>query len=120
MEGEEAVLDVTMLESLRALQRAGESDIARDVVEAFLDTAPGRLKGVSGALSRKDVPTLERHAHSLKASAAMVGALQLSALCAELEERAGDLAFGAVQRPKLEAAFADARAALLDYLAARG
>ncbi|MGE0455879.1 MAG: Hpt domain-containing protein [Vicinamibacteria bacterium] len=120
MAGKQAVLDVTMLESLRALQRPGETDIARDVVEAFLDAAPGRLRGVSGALRRKDVPTLERHAHSLKASAAMVGALRLSALCAELEARAGDLAFGAVQRPELEAAFADARAALQAYLAARG
>jgi HPt (histidine-containing phosphotransfer) domain-containing protein len=120
MAGEEAVLDVSMLESLAALQREGEADLARDVAQAFLEAAPKRLGSLRGALRRKDVPTLERHAHTLKASAGMVGALRLSALCAELEERAGDLAFGASQRPKLEAAFADARAALLDYLAARG
>jgi HPt (histidine-containing phosphotransfer) domain-containing protein len=120
MTGEEAVFDVSMLEALRSLQRPGETDITRDVVQVFLETAPGRLKGVDSALRRKDVPTLERHAHSLKASAAIVGARRLSALCAELEERASDLAFGAGQRPRLEAAFAEARAALLGYLAARG
>jgi len=119
MAGDEAVLDVSMLDSLGALQRQGEGDLAREVAQAFLEAAPRRLRGLHGALRRKDVSALERHAHSLKASAAMVGALRLSALCAELEERAGDLAFGAAQRPKLEAAFADARAALLDYLAAR-
>ena len=58
------------------------------VVGLFLDLGPQRLQDGRRALSDGDQATAERSFHSLRSSAANVGALEVSRLAAVLEDGA--------------------------------
>ena len=107
------VVDVNILHRLRALQADGEPDVVADVVKVFLDDAPGRIAGTRAALGSAQPAVAERLAHSLKSSAAMLGAMTLSSLAAEVEARArsGALAADDPLIGRLESAFDEVREA---------
>jgi HPt (histidine-containing phosphotransfer) domain-containing protein len=108
------VLDVAILERLRALQEDGEPDVVQDVSRVFLEDVPDRLKSIRSSLDRGEPGTAERLAHSLKSSASMLGARALSRLASQVETRAREnsLPAGDPLLGELEAAFAEAREAL--------
>jgi CheY-like chemotaxis protein/HPt (histidine-containing phosphotransfer) domain-containing protein len=81
-------LDKSVLESLRKLGRPGEPDPVAELVEIFLQDASERLHRISAALEQDDGRTAASAAHGLKGSAANLGARELSALCACLEQQA--------------------------------
>lgn len=87
--------------ALERLNRIGGQGFLVEMVELFLEHAPQRLATANEALAEGDLKTVYRAAHSLKSTAANVGAARLQALAAELEERAaaGD---AAVAGPMLE------------------
>ncbi|MDY7229976.1 hybrid sensor histidine kinase/response regulator [Hyalangium rubrum] len=87
--------DPSKLDSLRAL---GE-DALTEVVGLFLANTPGRLQAMREALATGDLETLERSAHSLKSSSAMLGAMRLASVCAQVETAASS---GAGVGPLLE------------------
>lgn len=107
---ERAVLN---LDALEALRRAGGSELLRDVVKLFLKDTPTVIKAFERALRGGQGADARRCIHSLKSSAAYVGAEELAGLCAEAEralaeERGADAeqllpriaaAFSAVQPP---------------------
>lgn len=64
---------------------AGMTDLYQEAAAMFLQDTPELLAGFSTALQRGDLPEARRMAHSLKSSAAMVGAMQLSAEAKEAE-----------------------------------
>jgi TMAO reductase system sensor TorS len=78
-------VDEKALESIRALQRKGDSDLLRRVIEAYLKEATRLLQILQEAVEKADRETLRKAAHSLKSSSANVGAQKLSSLCKELE-----------------------------------
>ena len=80
------ILDSTVLDSLRQLNRPGEPDIVREVLTVFLADAPGRVDTMREALARGDAASVERAAHALKGAAASIGAAALQISCRELEE----------------------------------
>ena len=63
------------------------------LVEDFIGSTEGMLAALADGPQREDIKLVTRHAHTLKSSAAMVGAMQLSAQARELEAegKAGDL-----------------------------
>jgi HPt (histidine-containing phosphotransfer) domain-containing protein len=63
----------------------------RQVITTFLESTPRFLGGLRDAASRGDAAGMQRVAHTLKSTSAMLGATALSAQCAELERlsRAG-------------------------------
>jgi HPt (histidine-containing phosphotransfer) domain-containing protein len=75
------------------MQRPGGPNLLQRVVELYMESAPTLLETLRGALESRDPEALAGAAHSLKSSSANVGAVHLSALCAELERlgRGGDL-----------------------------
>ncbi len=73
------------LEKLRTL--GGEALVSR-VVALFLELGPQRLGDGRRAMASGDLPTAERCFHSLRSSAANVGAVEVSRLAAVLEEEA--------------------------------
>lgn len=85
------VLDPAALERLN---RIGGQEFLIEMVELFLEHAPQRLVSANEAFAVGDLETVYRAAHSLKSTAANVGAVRLQTLAAELEERAaaGDVA----------------------------
>jgi len=65
-------------------------DDLKEILQAYLDTAPGLIGNIDQALSSNDHEQLRLHAHSLKGSSANIGAHDLSSYCAKLEQMAKD------------------------------
>lgn len=80
--------------ALERLSRIGGQEFLIEMVELFLEHAPQRLTTANEAYAAGDLKTVYRTAHSLKSTAANIGAARLQSLAAELEERAaaGDAA----------------------------
>jgi HPt (histidine-containing phosphotransfer) domain-containing protein len=79
----EGPLDPLVMEDLRAMGAA----FLGDSVRAFLEHAPGRIAAARAALARGDARELRRAVHSLRGSAAILGARTVTQCCARIEER---------------------------------
>ena len=64
------------------------------LIDTYLRELPRIVARLQEALPEGDQESLHRGAHTLKSSSANVGALRLSALCAELEARTADVIHG--------------------------
>ncbi len=108
------VLDIAVLDELREL--AGSITTAQ-IVELFLDDAPQLIQRLEQAAAIPQLDPLRDAAHTLKSSAANVGALALSAAAARIETgvRAHQLERPAVAVALVIAEFARARLALKGY-----
>lgn len=86
-------LPATDPEALRRLERFGGQKLLHEMIALFLENAPARLLAASSATSSGDVIAAENALHSLKSSAAQLGALQLSRFCEQGESiaRSGSL-----------------------------
>ena len=102
------------------LQEWGGPKLLSQMVRLFLENAPVRIEQVRKGLAEGSLKDAERGVHSLKSSAANVGAVQVNKLAAHMESLAagGDSAGVAQQLPGLEAAYAAAHAKLAATLAA--
>jgi HPt (histidine-containing phosphotransfer) domain-containing protein len=94
MMAEPAVLDETVIATLRQLTPPGEPDVLTEVLEMFLQEFPPRLERLRIAWAAGNIEDMYRSAHSLKGSAGNIGAQRLFGVCAQLDDmgRAGDLA----------------------------
>jgi len=66
----------------------GDRALLRDLARVFVEDAPGRSDALRAAAASRDAAQLERLAHSLKGSAAILRAARLQAACAALESAA--------------------------------
>ena len=82
------VLDPRVIQELRELGGEDDPDLLADLVQMFLQDAPGRMKQIEEALASGDIKALEHAAHTLKSSSANIGARGLSAICKRMEELA--------------------------------
>ena len=90
-------LDATALARLRELDPDGRHGVVVRVLEAF-ETSLGRMLGqLRTELDAGDPAVVAGIAHTLKSSSASVGALALSARCAEIERRLREGADGDLQ-----------------------
>jgi HPt (histidine-containing phosphotransfer) domain-containing protein len=79
------VIDRATLVGIRALQRPGKPDVLDKAITIYLETAPKLLRSLRMGFDVGDATAVHRAAHSLKSSSANLGALELAALCKELE-----------------------------------
>jgi HPt (histidine-containing phosphotransfer) domain-containing protein len=94
----------------------GDEELLRSVVNGFASALPQYLAAIRDTLAQQDREALRRSAHTLKGSAANVGAAALSDVAHQVEQagQAGDFAAARSRLAKLEhqaALFADAAAA---------
>ena len=90
-------LDATALARLRELDPDGRHGVVVRVLEAF-ETSLGRLLGqLREEPDAGNAAVVAGIAHTLKSSSASVGALALSARCAEIERRLREGADGDLQ-----------------------
>ncbi|MFL6025538.1 MAG: Hpt domain-containing protein, partial [Friedmanniella sp.] len=85
----EPVVDLTVMPALHG-ERAGS------LVDLFLSTSTSQLQDMREAVAGGQTDDLRRLAHSLRGSAAYLGAGRLATACASLEEAANE------QQPDLE------------------
>jgi len=109
---EPVVVDPAALDRLREW---GGEKLLSQMIRLFLDNSPARMDQIrSGAQRDGDVEEAEKGAHSLKSSAANLGAEELRGLAATMEGHASDRDQAAVAEllPRLEEAYTRAREAL--------
>ena len=89
-------------------------EVVAELVATFLAEAPVRLGDLRRGIAAGDKREVSRAAHSLKSSAATLGALDLAELCrtAEALSGAGDLAAVGAMVPAVESGYDLARRAL--------
>jgi HPt (histidine-containing phosphotransfer) domain-containing protein len=85
--GEEEFRDRAALEKLMSI--GGKSLVLR-MIELFETHTPDRLDGARKALEAGDMKSFERYMHSMKSSAANLGATRMRARAAEAERLAGE------------------------------
>ncbi|MET0382065.1 MAG: Hpt domain-containing protein [Burkholderiaceae bacterium] len=88
------VLDAGCMAELRALDPEGKAQLVKRVLAAYLSSLAKHADQLREARADRAWEQVSRIAHTLKSSSASVGALALSALCADIEGllRAGDQA----------------------------
>ncbi len=109
-----AILDPTVIEGLRELGGEDDPGLLMELVEMFLDDAPNRIKEIEQSMAEGDLDTMRRAAHTLKSSAANMGSIVLSNICAEMEAaaRLEDCSKYAAMTPSCVEAFTDFEKAL--------
>jgi CheY-like chemotaxis protein/HPt (histidine-containing phosphotransfer) domain-containing protein len=85
----------------------GDEDLARTIMEAFLNDIPTQIDQLNQFLSSGDVCAAERQAHTIKGAAANVGGEALRAVALEMEKagKAGDLESAKSRMKDLHSAF---------------
>jgi two-component system, sensor histidine kinase and response regulator len=78
-------VDGDTLAALRELEAADAPGFLAELVGLFVDDLPGRLDAIANGIARADAPATSAAAHSLKGSAANLGAKPLASLCQRLE-----------------------------------
>ena len=98
-------LDEQALAELAALRKPGGADLLGRVARLFREKTPALLSDIEDAARRRDGDALGAAAHSLKSSAACVGALGLAESCERLEHlaRAGRVADAVESAPDVTA-----------------
>lgn len=117
----EPVIDLQVLDELRALEAAGKPDFLRRLLTMFTGHAPGLLAALREALDRQDAKSLAGAAHALKSSSGNMGAARLMTLCMKLERlaRSGSLTGARELIAAVDAEYASATNALADHVGAR-
>jgi HPt (histidine-containing phosphotransfer) domain-containing protein len=82
------ILDGAALDRLRELDPTGAAGLLPRVLSAFETSVARLLPELAQARANGDLQAIGRVAHTLKSSSASIGALRLSALCAECEQLA--------------------------------
>lgn len=80
------VLDAQALAGLRQLDPTGATRLLQRVLTTYRSSLARLLAQLAQARGAADLPTMRLVTHTLKSSSASVGALSLSALCAEAEK----------------------------------
>ncbi len=84
------VLDALALARLQELDPAGNGGLVTRVLAAYTQSLQRLLEQLRLARQDADVQAQRSVAHTLKSSSASVGALELAALCADVERRLRD------------------------------
>ncbi len=102
---------------LADLEREGDGEFVRELIDAFLRDSAVRLESMRRAASSADLGALAAASHALKGSALLMSADRLAQLGADLERRssAGETWDYAALVDELEGAFAETRAAMISY-----
>jgi HPt (histidine-containing phosphotransfer) domain-containing protein len=103
-------------EALIRLERIGGSNLAARVIDAFLESAPGRIERARQGAATGDLEEIEAALHSLVSSAGQLGGRELERATLEGQKQIRDRGFGAAASVlvEVEAAFARFRAYLLE------
>jgi len=70
---------------LRVLQRAGTPNVLDKLINIYFNTSAELFHSMHNSLTAGDAAGLSSAAHSLKSSSANLGALNLAALCQQME-----------------------------------
>jgi HPt (histidine-containing phosphotransfer) domain-containing protein len=101
-------------EALDRLREWGGDKLLTQMVKLFLENSAKRMDQIRAGADGDDLSEANSGSHSLKSSAANVGATEVRRLAADIEAASGEGDQDTVQGllPELETAYAEVRAAL--------
>lgn len=116
------IIDPAALDSFRQLAGEHASLIIADLLNTYLEDAPGRVDKMKQAVQEADPDALSDAAHALKSASANLGAKRLASLCADAEAlgRAGSLEGAPDMVTQISQAYDTVRSAFETELAACG
>lgn len=82
----EGAVDHALLNGLRKLEQSGAPGLVKRLTDIFLQDTARRLTDLRDSVQQGDSERLRKLAHTLKGSAANLGAREIVRICAELEE----------------------------------
>ncbi|HEY5529056.1 MAG TPA: response regulator, partial [Thermoleophilia bacterium] len=99
-----------------------DEDLARTVVEGFLEDIPRQIEVLRRCLDTGDAEGATRQAHTIKGASANVGGEALRAVALEMEKagQVGDLAAAMTHMPDLVSRFARLKVAMQDFVDEQG
>lgn len=77
-----------VLEEMAASFGEDSSIVVNELIDIFVETTPGILESIQNAVANDDYVEIQNGAHSIKSSAAKLGAVALSDLAKDLELQA--------------------------------
>ncbi len=80
-----SLLDQGRLDMIRSLQRPDRPNVLKKIIVLYQQNSPALLRTIHEAVSNGDSVTLQEAVHSLKTASANLGAVELAAICKELE-----------------------------------
>jgi HPt (histidine-containing phosphotransfer) domain-containing protein len=78
-------IDLSVLDGLKELSGDDNGEFLRTLIDLFLTSTPKKVQKMKEAMGHNDAKTVSFEAHSLKSSAASLGALAVSKIAAEIE-----------------------------------
>ena len=80
------VFDSSKIDELRSFQPPHLPSLIPQLLQRFVSELEVRGEAIAAAVRGRDVVTLQGHAHTLKSSSAMLGAMRVSAICERIEQ----------------------------------
>jgi CheY-like chemotaxis protein/HPt (histidine-containing phosphotransfer) domain-containing protein len=107
-------LDINVLNELHRLLKEHAPQMIAELIDLYFKTSPPLLEEMARAIQQGEGRALYLAAHTLKPGSAYLGAMELAALCAELETigKSGQLEGAAAKLAELEAEFSRVKIAL--------
>ncbi len=87
---ESLVFDAEPLEALKKIRTEGWEALVLRILAIFRENAPRLIEEMKRGRETQDLEAIRRAAHSLKSSAANIGAMNLAAFCKEIEQEAAE------------------------------
>lgn len=81
----QSTIDKSALQQIADLDPNQGSELLISIIDSYIDNATSLMRDLAESVAGDDIDGATRAAHSLKSSSANVGAMKLSALCAEME-----------------------------------
>lgn len=108
------LLDEDIITTLQSLTTPGDPDFLRELTDVFFGRSPGVIDQMAQSLEAEDPIGYQRASHSLKGSAANLGALSLAAQCSKMEiaGRDKDLSSAAADVEKVKALYSQVKSTL--------
>lgn len=103
--------------ALADLERGGESEFVRDLIDAFLRDSAERVASMRKAAASADLEALAKCSHALKGSALLMNADRLSELCCQIQQHAagGKPRDYLAMVDQLDGALGEAREAMISH-----
>ena len=99
------IFNLDALSELIELEDTGEAGLIDSLVTDYLNGWQTLTGDLESAVSTRDYLTIERSAHSMKSSSALLGLERLAAVAFLIEDEARDQKYNAVHLPRLKSEF---------------
>ncbi|MEI7643658.1 MAG: response regulator [Chloroflexales bacterium] len=110
------MISIAVLEQIQDSLGDGVSAVVAEIIDIFIEDLPLQLASLRQSVAEGTAPVIQRVAHTIKSSAATIGALGLATQCEDLEAlaRMGDLRGVSGRIALIEAVCAEVAAELRD------